>query len=94
MNDDRTIELDKRGILVKLAFLVGKTLVMYSSNGYEAAKVNSIRVNDGSDTTLFIYTTAGILQYSSLNMLNDTFLLTDNGLKSLRKIADELEIYL
>ena len=93
MNDDRSIELDKRGIVFKLAFLVGRTLLMHSSNGFEAVKVNSIKVNDGSDTELFIYTTNGVLRYFNVDWMKDTFLLTDNGMKSLKTVADELEIY-
>ena len=93
MNDDVRIEFDKRGILVKLAFLVGKTLAIYSSDGFEAVKVNSVRVTDGADVELFIYTTSGVLCYQSKELLKDTFLITDTGMKSLLEIAEDLEVY-
>ena len=92
MSSDAKIEYDKKGILLKLAFLIDKTLVMNTSEGLEAVKVTSIRVAPGIDF-LRIYTTNGVLNFRNVDWMKDTFLLTDNGLKSLKDVADELEVY-
>lgn len=86
------IEYDTKGILLKLAFLIDKTLVMNTSEGLEAVKVTSIRVAPGIDF-LRIYTTNGVLTFRNVDWMKDTFLLTENGMTSLKEIAEELEVY-
>lgn len=90
-----TTEIDTNEIVMKLSFLIGKTILLKAKDGSSCAtSIESIRVGDKPAPMVDIhYSGLGVQHLTSSKVFNDIMLVMENGgLQPLGKITDNLGI--
>lgn len=96
MNTETKVEIDTGEVALKLSFLVGKTVLIRTSDGSSCATtIDSIRVFGNPVPMVDIYYNGlGLQHITKTEKFGDIMLLDEDGnLESLGEIVDRLGIY-